>query len=429
MSIENYRKSAVEMGQDACMNQMYMALSLLVNSLRTTLPHAPIPDVNSLFYGRTPVISAAGQVTLSGPALIEGRGPRFCAKYNLARSDSERQELLDSLHKFNRPSTIQWSERLEEYRTTAYPHAQYYGLGNYRPPAAQEIGAWLQTRVAEGRFFQLTSSTGLEDLVPLLVGPEPNSDNIEISSEILLVETGVVDGQVDPTASKYVLLPSPEAQSYAVYLLRTVMRHEEACMQAESVGNILWSTHELAWAVMGSNARDGQPYDAAMQRWLDEMGYPPFVEVADWEMMKVAYEALDHLKEHWLPDLLENRDLIEERSFTVEGCLQLIVAPSHSERSYDNWRFECMFLDTPEDIECKSNFSLCWENGYGPIVDKLLPFFYHREERDSNSGKAIQKTLQHHPRQYARIRDLLIQFMVASTEELVVETKLRDSNH
>lgn len=412
MALERIRKSSFEIELEGRISHLYSMVDTLAMSIRAALPTAQIPDFRSWYPGYVSQGIPQFHQPLNGGQILDGRGPRFCSKYNLARSDEERQALLDSLPKYG-GLKIEWEKRFKEYRTHLAPNGWSNG---YYQPLAVEFQSFYKTLCDEERFVEIKGT--LENLVDLL----PVSLNFDDS---VLMPHGTFYRKID--GAELAFLEAPEIMGYVVVFFdhtNTNCGYElRYCIKAI----VRWSVHELCWVVAPADAIDGPSFNAVFQRWHDQMGFPPYEEITNEQLIVVAEHARQRAANEWLWMSSEEGDRVsinhkrlEKRTVTLDGVLQLEIIPPAI--YYNDWVFRCYFLDTEEDIASCSSFTLFTMERGEDITDAIRPFCY------INDKGQFCTSIKHHARQRARIARLLNHFVGAPTESFVITDTLRDSS-
>lgn len=404
MSLERIRKSSFEIELEGRINHLYGLLDTLGMSIRAALPSAQLPDFRSGYFVSFSQGIPQFHQPLNGGQILDGRGPRFCSKYNLARSDEERQALLDSLPKYG-GLKIEWKKRFEEYRTHLSPN----GLSShYYRPLAVEFQSFYKTLCDEGRFVEVRGS--LENLVDLLPVSLNSDDSVQMPH-------GTFYRKIDDV--KLAFLEAPEIMGYVVVSFDHVNASNGYQLSYRTTAIVRWSVHELCWVTAPAEAIDGPSYNAVFQRWHDQMGFPPYEEITDEELIVVAEHARQRAVNEWLWMTGEegqripiNGKRLEKRTITLDGILQLEIIPPAS--YFNDWMFRCYFLDTEEDISSGSSFALFTMERGGDITDAIRPFCYVDDRGQ------FCTSMSHHVRQRARITRLLNRFIHAPTESLVI---------
>lgn len=428
MALQKVRKTAIEMQLEAQITQLFMLLDHLAIGIKAALPHSPVPDLRGMMNGGNSYqpLYATSQpgmqsIDLTGDAIIDGHGPRFVSMYNLARTDEERQALLDSLPQYRSGADHYWEQLLQEYRTHEYPCGTDGG-GSTNRPLAKEFDLWLSKRRCEGPIINhegtLYTITSQFDY-PVTVG-----DRVEIPNDILFVKTTGKEKVQAP--GEFVLLSCPETMSYVVLRVDLVNYSGQGIrLRVEVDSNIQWSAHELCWVHLNRERKDGPAFNSAIDRWLEEMGYPQLEPVSDEDMGDVALRAWERLKNDWIADI--NRDKIESRTITLDGCLRLKIEPPTTNYYSNEWRIVAYLLDTEEDTSAHTNFQLCWVKGYGADPSRLRPFFYLEEDDRSFDAGKMKNVFRHHKRQRARVKALLERFINTPNESLAINDEIRSS--
>jgi hypothetical protein len=410
----HYRSSAAEMTLQHQIYELRQNLEQLIHSVRAVIPSVTV-NLNwapSNFPDEIPHRS-----------MLDGRGPRFIAKYHLAESDQERQALLDSLPKVPNGNTTFWSDlaRLTaEYRSV--PHREY----------SVNIDAFEYTNWLSKKLFNLEhlpefqGSTNILDLVndfieynvlsngdvviphdfinlrfippPTIVPERWNSPSTTVPSEpVYLTIIGV------PEMMGFAVIEHvPVARSSSISQWRYTPRFCQC---------LIWNRHELCWNVTDHKGVHVDFNELVTRRLLKEIGMP-YLNLVDIEEMADVYGALaDHIKSNasmWYDDIICYTPKFQERTVRLDGVLKLTFR--EDTWNYTNTSAMITFLDDEADL---LNFPAMLR--FDKIGNKE-PYYALNKHNHRASGPKVSVY------QDRRIIDLIKQFLAAPLDDLVIET-------
>lgn len=402
MNLEKIRLTANELSRDRAIMDLLMGLQNLIGQLKTAFPTL---QINSSFFSH-----GNYSTSLSGSDIMFGRGPRFCSKYNLARSDEERQALLDTLPNFS-GSKVDYHDLLGNYRTDLV--SSRFSHAHSSLEMCSEFIEWLEVNRAKGNIIKFTGT--FEELIGILPYSLKSDDTVGIPSEVLLYE--FARSNTDEI-STLIVLPCELSQSFAVFEMK------KQSMKLVLISNVYWSVHELCWAPLSADSVHTEGLMTALDKLTKTLSLPRYDKVTKVEMLSIAERMLERVKSFIREEsFLSRRDKIESRTITLENSLMLEITPPASH--YSSWEFKCYLLDDPRDIEAASFFKPVGEVGFNSDWSDIKPFF---RLRDSRSGDhSIENHSGLHPRQFRRVFDLLDRFIEAPNDSLMIVDRLRES--
>ena len=403
MSVERYRHSAHELALFDQLCSIEQRLSMFSYELQRTLPTLNVSHLRE----------CSRPCTFLKPTdieLAEGRGPRFVSKYNLARSDRERQALLDSL-KVERPHSIAWelSTLLNEYRL--WRRAPYGKTAILSFVMAQEWIDWHDGLKEKDAFKEVDSLSSAEAHFKYKWS---HGDRVMMDNEVLhfkIRDNSKVEANVDWVGKEITLLPSPKAMAYVVLI-------HVGNAGVQDGGIIRWSEHELRWLTLPSTYLSTEHREEAIFPWLDSIGLPAY-EPPKLESLLSTFEgAAEKLRTEWLLDL--NHKQVEKRTIELQGVLRLEITPPYDGYYGGRHDYVAYVLDDPLDIEERVSFPFALNN-YGDLYPaKSVVRLDDRDNRIINHLTAPS-------RQWGRLMDLVDRLVNAPIEDLVITDHLREN--
>lgn len=410
MNLEKIRLTANELSRDRAITELHMGLQHLIGQLKTAFPTLQIHS-NFFSHGNY-------STELTGSDIMFGRGPRFCSKYNLARSDEERQALLDTLPNFN-GNKVDYHDLLGNYRTDLI--SSRFSHAHSSLEMCSEFIDWLEDNRAKGNVIKFTGT--FEELIGILPYSLNSDDTVGIPSEVLFYE--FARSNTDEI-STLIVLPCELSQSFAVFEMKKqrLTNTKLEYMKLVLISNVYWSVHELCWAPLSADSVHTEGLNAALYKLTKTLSLPRYDKVAKVEMLSIAERMLERVKSFIREEsFLSGRDKIESRMITLVNCLMLEITPPAS--YYSSWGFKCYLLDDPRDIEAASFFKPVGEVGFNSDWSDIKPFFRLRDSRSGDHSVENHSGL--HPRQFRRVFDLLDRFIEAPNDSLVIVDRLRES--
>lgn len=354
MALEKHRKSANELDLEAKVNYLYGIVEHLSMNIRMALPSANIPDLRNMTPGDYMHLGIPTIQPLDGAALLQGRGPRFVSKYNLATDDTERQRLLDSLPKLHGPQRdYNWDggKYFDEYRLYRDYESQYvYDCYNNGNEQAQE---WRRFTDNWSKHERTLVVDDLEGLLKILPSTAVMGLRFEMYTGPFLVDIGK-----DEKKETVILVPVPEELTYLAFQLRRYSgQHPRTSL--EGFFTLRYSTHELCWAHLQTMACSTEQYYKALEDIALWAGMPAYVAASQRALFQ-AFEALPtKINETWIPMIPEKVEVpatdpangTYEKEFhgkmviTAPGIGRLTMHVPESGGYYDNFYFYFTPLD------------------------------------------------------------------------------------
>lgn len=404
MTVEKHRMTALEMTMLAHIDQLDHKLTMFAQAVSMSMPTAPLSHFTSqnggYQYGQQPGQNAPASITslmpghmpLSGLAVIAGRGPRFVAKYNLARTDAERQELLDSLPKLTSAYQLHNQSLFREHRRPM-------GGANWADREAQEVRDYIDSVKDEPIFEirnhqELMKQMGLTDYN----WPLDENDRVNVGTTIGRHKTkiGQWHNSDVPTYVFTVPLKAKNSAGWAVYRISQTNSNNAVIWTSQIDGAIRWSEHELCWVYLESGesltAKEVYESDLALAQLLR---IPEWVSPIDAEWRELLERFFQTV---FFPILIKySNDKPRAITLAVPGVLKFVAATSGS--YWGSWEIRGYYDDANlNDIDGKqpSHFQL-WHD-FNPENDKPA---------NLQSGSATNVP----PRHRAYLKEKLEQFL------------------
>lgn len=373
MSVEKHRMTALEITMLAHLQLLDERMRFMAMTLQQSLPtvnlHMFTGDSSAQFgngmgmhgnylgYGdpKTKLNDLMpGHMPLNAPAIIEGRGPRFVAKYNLARTDEERLQLLATIPKFETGAhSIQRKYLFEEWRRP-------YGGAMAKEGLAPEVMDYLRSEETV-ELTDIDNYAALMSYMNLAQYPLNELDQVTLPDTIRRFKTKIGSWQ-GKEETYVVLVPLMQSASngYAVFRFSMTNGNGGQYWISALECTFRWSEHELCWTILSAQeciSRKELTY--AENRLTTATGSPWFEEVEGW------HDYLDtFFKKVFVPNLRKSGNV--ERgtriTFEVPGVLKFVAAVDSN--YYSNWEIRGYYddpeLDRPDGVK-PSHFSLWTE--------------------------------------------------------------------
>jgi hypothetical protein len=417
----HYRASALELSFEEQLHSLREHLLMFGMVVKSNLPAINLPDLSC------PARLIFTGMKLPNDLMLEGRGPRFIAKYHLARSDEERQALLDSLPDLSQGtnSTI-WGKL--DLLTQDYRLVSFYNTYDARLPS-QEWMKW-SNKLSDEELFQVRECD-LQVLAEEKNHPVDDDDNVSIPMSFDYFDwTHPPTEQrdrlgrleiINHNSKKLVMLGVPEIMGYVV-IEHVPMNHSGLSkIQPRWFSTLRWNKHELCWNEMPGDYIPKDIVEKVSKRYLADVGMPTWEEVT-WEENVDLYTRLKErvlAEKEWLVDIFNRTGPIKSRTVTLANVLRLTFTSREGYYGNDNDMLVMSPLDDPADEHVKLpvvfNFANLWKDSEVP-----KPLFF--------IGAFNQKTeyLRIPPNHRRRINDLVQQFLEVPRDQLIVETVPRE---
>jgi hypothetical protein len=409
------RLTALELINEDRFRQLHNQLLNFYFSIRAVLP--VIPEFNFTI----PHESAYDDV--KDKWMLAGHGPRFVGKYHLARTDDERQALLDSLPKVPHDSNTTFWHKLEvltaEYRWELKPEFD----GRFE---SVEFSKWLSNLLSRTDLPVLKSTNCCDAFLQHFLGREiPADDKVVVKDEIIeffYIQQSAVSLEQTPVV--VVSIGVPEMSGYAFVVINQETHSGGAFADSKRAHprfelSLLWNEHELCWNKTDVIGVHCDFLEQVSRRFLEYVGMPYYEEVSLKEKEEIYQQLVDHILNHretWFKDIFDYNSQVKRRKIQLPNVLCLVIENSNSYSWGSSFRISP--LKDFEEVEVSFPAAYRFE-GRGTAPEAWYSVNSHNFR---HGGPPIS------PYRERMLIDLIKQFIAAPVDMLQIETALRSDD-
>ncbi|QVD49384.1 hypothetical protein LUCX_314 [Xanthomonas phage vB_XciM_LucasX] len=410
---KRYRPSAAELKLDARVQQLGQTLHQFSMRVRSVLPGVGELDMGQ-YYSQLPVYGNY----LSDEDMLNGYGPRFVAKYHLARSDAERQALLDTL-----PATGNYGSSFWTDLPLLTGHWEFGHFDRMLGDIVSPIWAnWLEGVKVDSSIREALDLPWNQ--IPQLEVQADDTVQVPAGVELIRYKTSEREGTdgwrnkvTIPAKEKLLALVGiPELSAYVVieHLHMNFSSHRSRDIPRIE-GCIWWNQHELCWNSTGPNF-DRKYHEYVVRQYLAATGMPELNYVSDEEMRTMGEALLAHLQanEAWYAEALKYQGKVKSTKVSLPGVWEL----NFSRSSYSNDA-----TMSPLFGNVDPNYPKHWDVAYNFNKHNVAPLYALSDD----GFNYLRATLPISPYKRREVIDAVMQFINADPEALVIVHEPRDT--